>query len=100
METALSKAEHDRQGVFHELSTVKQQRDTLDQKYLSLLTLNENLKRQLSKFDGISDDIALVKDKASQWKAALSSQGSELSKLRSENGDLKGEIEARKAEVN
>ena len=100
---ALSDAELDRQGLLQELSKVKQQRDTLDQKYLSLLALYENLKSKPSR---VLDDVIQVKHEASLFKETLATQGAELSKLRREvgalrreNDDLRGEIEARKAHV-
>lgn len=74
MNVALSDAEFGHQGIFQELSEVKQQRDTLDQKYLSLLALCENLK---SKPPCALDDVIQVKHEASRWKE-----------------NLKGEIEA------
>lgn len=90
MQTVLSEVERDRQDVLQELSKVKQQRDTLEQKYLSSLT----------KFDCIFGQVAQLKLEASQWKATFSSQNSELFELRRENCDLKAEIEAMKTEVN
>ena len=106
LKTALSDAENSRQGLHQKLNDVKRQRDTLDQKYLSLLAVNENLKTKVSQIDCMQDEITEVKHEASQWKAKLSSQGAELSKLREkvealmrENEDLKGEVEAQKAEV-
>jgi len=72
------------------ISKVKQQHDTLEQKYLSSLT----------KFDYIFGQVAQVKHEASQWKATFSSQSSKLFELRRENCDLKAEIKARKTEVN
>jgi len=68
-----------------------------------LLALYENLKSKLSR---ALDDVAQVKHEASRWKEILSTQSAELSKLRGEvgalrreNNNLKGEIEAQKAQV-
>jgi len=68
-----------RQAISQQLSDVEQQRDTLDQKYFSLLALYENLK---SKPSCALDDVIQVKHEASRWKE-----------------NLKGEIEAQKAQV-
>ena len=89
-----------------ELNEVKLQRDTLDEKFLSLLAVNEKLENKVSWIDCMRDDIIKVKQEASKWKSMLSSQGAELSKLKEktevlsrENDDLKEEVEAQKAEV-
>ena len=89
-----------------ELNEVTQQRDTLDEKLLSLLAVNEKLENKVSRIDCMRDDITKVKQEASKWKSKLSSQGAELSKLREknevlsrENDDLKEEVEAQKVEV-
>jgi len=106
MQTALSESEHHRQGLSQELAKVKK-RDTLDQKYLSVLALNENLKSQASQVECVLDEITQVRREASKWKETISAQSAELSKLRrevgvlrKENDDLKGEIEVPKAQVN
>ena len=82
-------------------------RDTLDQKYLSVLALNENLKSQASQVECVLDEITQVRREASKWKETISAQSAELSKLRrevgvlrKENDDLKGEIEVQKLQVN
>ena len=107
MKTALSESEHNRQGLFQELAKVKTQRDTFDQKYISTLALNEKLKSQASMVDCVMDEITQVRRVASKRKETISAQTAELSKLRGEvgalrkeNDDLKGEIEAQKAQVN
>ena len=89
-----------------ELNEVKLQRDTLDEKFLSLLAVNEKLENKVSWIDCMRDDIIKVKQEASKWKSMLSSQGAELSKLKEktevlsrENDDLKEKVEAQKAEV-
>ena len=107
MQTALSESEHHCQGLSQELAKVKKQRDTLDQKYLSVLALNENLKSQASQVECVLDEITQVRREASKWKETISAQSAELSKLRrevgvlrKENDDLKGEIEVQKLQVN
>ena len=107
MQTVLSESEHHRQGLSQELAKVKKQRDTLDQKYISVLALNENLNSQASQVGCIMDEMTQVKREASKWKETMSAQSAELSKLRGEvgalrkeNDDLKGDIEAQKAQVN
>ena len=99
MKTALSESEHHRRGLFQELSKVREQRDALDQKCLSLLALNENLKSQAAQVDCAVDEITKVKHEASQWKETLSTKGAEVGALKKENEELKEEIAARKAEV-
>ena len=103
MKTALSDSEVGRQGIYQELSEVKQQRDALDQKYLSLLALNENLRSQASQVECV---LAEISQEASQWREKLSTRTAELSELRGEvgalrreNDTLKEEIEAQKAGV-
>ena len=107
MQTALSESEHHCQGLSQELAKVKKQRDTLDQKYLSVLALNENLKSQASQVECVMNENTQVKHEASKWKETMSTQSAELSKLRGEvgalrkeNDDLKEEVEAQKAQVN
>ena len=96
MKTALSESEHDRQGLFLELSKVKKQRDVLNQKCLSLQASNENLK---SEVDCVLDEITEVKREASQWKDTLSTQSVEVSKLRGEVGALRRENDTLRGEV-
>jgi len=107
MQAALSESEHHRQGLSQELSKVKKQRETLDQKYLAELALSENLKSQASQVDCVMNEITQVKREASKWKETMSAQSLELSKLRGEvgalrkeNDELKEEIGAQKAQVN
>lgn len=106
MKTELSDSEVVRQGIYQELSEVKQQRDALDQKCLLLLALNENLKSQASQVECVLAEISQVKHEASQWRDMLSTRTAELSELRGEvgalrreNDTLKEEIEAQKAGV-
>ena len=96
MKTALSESEHHCQGLFLELSKVKKQHDVLDQKCLSLLASNENLK---SEVDFVLDEITEVKREASQWKDTLSTQSVEVSKLRGEVGALRRENDTLRGEV-
>jgi len=100
MQTALSESEHHRQGLSQELAKVKKQRDTLDQKYLSVLALNENLKSQASQVECVMNENTQVKLEASAQSAELSKLRGEVGALRKENDDLKEEIEAQKAQVN
>ena len=89
-----------------ELNEVTRQRDTLDDKFLSLLAVNEKLENKVSQIDCMQDDITKVKQEASKWKSKLFSHGAELSTLRvktevlsRENNELKEEVEAQKVEV-
>ena len=120
LQITLSDAEHDRQKINEVLVKVKQQRNEHEQKYLALLSVNENLKSQTSQMECMQREVVQVKREASQWKDRLSDQNTVLSKqkgevealtrenddlrreaetLRKENDDLKGEVEARKLEV-
>jgi len=120
LQLTLSDAEHDRQKINEVLVKVKQQRNEHEQKYLELLSVNENLKSQASQVECMQRDLFQVKREASQWKERLSDQNTVLSKqkgevkaltrenddlrreaetLRKENDDLKAEVEARKLEV-
>jgi len=120
LQITLSDAEHDRQKINEALVKVKQQRNEHEQKYLELLSVNENLKSQASEMECMQREVFQVKREASQWKERLSDQNTVLSKqkgkvealtrenddlrheaeiLKKENDDLKGEVEARKLEA-
>ena len=116
LQSALSDSEINRQNLSQKLAKVKEEYTALDQKYLSVLAVNENLQSEASEFECVKKEVARMTHEALQWKNELASKNVELTKLkdspqemaklkeendtlRKENADLKGDLEAQKLQV-
>ena len=116
LQSALSDSELDRQNLNQKLAKVKEECTALDQKYLSVLAVNENLQSEASQIECVKKEVARMKHEALQWKNELATKNAELTKLkgstqevaklkeendslRKENTELKGDLEALKLQV-
>ena len=116
LQSALSDAEIDRQDTSQKLAKVKEENKVLDQKYLSVLAVKENLQSEVSQIECLQNTVSQVKREALRWKNELETKNAELTKLngstqevtklkedietlRKENAELKGELEAQRVQV-
>ena len=112
LQSALSDAETSRQ----KLAKVKEEYRVLDQKYLSVLAVNENLQSEVSQIECMQNEVFRVKQEALRWTNELAAKNTELSQLkgsteemaklkedvetlRKENAELQGELEAQRVQV-
>ena len=116
LQGALSDAEIDRQSISQKLTKIKEENRLLDQKYLSVLAVNENLQSEVSQIECLQNEVSQVKQEALRWKNELETKNAELTQLkgstqevtklkedneslRKENAELKGEVEAQRVQV-
>ena len=112
LQSALSDAEESRRDISQKLAKVKEEYRVLDQKYLSLLAVKDNLQNEVSRIEYIENEVIRVKQEALRWKnevaelTQLKDSTEEMAKLkedietlRKENAELKGELEAQRVQV-
>ena len=98
------------------LAKVKEEYRVLDQKYLSVLAVNENLQSEVSQIECIQIEVSRVKQEAQRWKNELAAKNAELTQLkgntedvaklkedmetlRKEKAELQGDLEAQRVQV-
>ena len=116
LESALSDAETSRRDISQKLTEVKEDYRLLDQKYLAVLAVKDNLQSEVSRIECIQNEVSQVKQEALRWKNELAVKEAELTELkgtkeemaklkddieilRKENADLQGDLEAQRLQV-
>ena len=116
LHSALSDAETSRRDISQKLAKVKEDYRLLDQRYLSVLAVNENLQSEVSQIECMKNEVSRVKQEALRWTNELAAKNTELSQLkgsteemaklkedmetlRKENAELQGELEAQRVQV-
>ena len=114
--SALSDAETSRRDISQKLAKVKEEYRLLDQKYLSVLAVKDNLQSEVSQIECIQNEVTRVKQEALHWKNELATKNVELTQLkgsteeiaklkedmetlRKENAELQGDLEAQMVQV-
>ena len=116
LQSTLSDAETSRRDISQKLAKVKEDHRVLDQKYLSVLAVKDNLQSEVSQIECIQNEVTRVKQEAQRWKNELAAKNAELTQvkgsteemtklkedmetLRKENADLQGDLEAQMVQV-
>ena len=116
LQSALSDAETSRQDICQKLAKVKEDYKLLDQKYLAVLAVKDNLQSEVSRIECIQNEVSQVKQEALRWKNELAAKKAELTQLkdtkeetaklkddieilRKENAELQGDLEAQRVQV-
>ena len=123
LQTALSDAETSRRDISQKLTEVneklakvKEEYRLLDQKYLAVLAVKDNLQSEISHIECIQNEVFKVKQEAQRWKNELTTKNAELTQLkgsaeemakqkedietlRKENAELQGDLEAQRVQV-
>ena len=123
LQTALSDAETSRRDISQKLTEVneklakvKEDYRLLDQKYLAVLAVKDNLQSEISHIECIQNEVSQVKQEALRWKNELTTKNAELPQLkgsaeemaklkedietlRKENAELQGDLEAQRVQV-
>ena len=112
LQSALYDAETSRRDICQKLAKVKEDYRLLDQKYLAVRAVNENLQSEISQIECIKNEVTRVKQEALRWKnevaelTQLKGTKEEMTKLkedieilRRENAELQGDLEAQRLQV-
>ena len=116
LQSALSDAETSRRDISQKLAKAKEEYKALDQKYLSILAVNEYLQSEVSQIEFIQNEVSRVKQETLHWKNELATKNVELTELKGsteeiaklkedmetlkkENAELQGDLEAQRVQV-
>lgn len=112
LQSALSDAETSRRDISQKLAKIKEDYRLLDQKYLEVLAVKDNLQSEVSQIECIQNEVTRVKQEALRWKnevaelTQLKGTKEEMTKLkddieilRKENAELQGDLEAQRVQV-
>ena len=116
LQSALSDAETSRRDISQKLAKVKEDYRLLDQKYLAVLAVKDNLQSEVSRIECIQNEVSQVKQEAVRWKNELAAKKAELTELkgsteemaklkddieilRKANAELQGDLEAQRVQV-
>ena len=116
LQSALSDAETSRRDISQKLAKVREDYRLLDQRYLSVLAVKDNLQSEVSQIECMQNEVAQVKEEALHWKKELAAKNAELTQLKGsteeiaklkedmktlkkENAELQGDLEAQMVQV-
>ena len=109
LQSALSDAETSRQDICQKLAKVKEDYRLLNQKYLAVLAVKDNLQSKISQIECIKNEVTRMKQEALRWKNELAKpkgNTEEMTKLkedieilRRKNAELQGDLEAQRLQV-
>ena len=123
LQSALSDAETSRRDISQKLievneklAKIKEDYGLLDQKYLAVLAVKDNLQSEVSRIECIQNEVPQVKQEALRWKNECAVKNAELTWLKGsteeiaklkedvetlmkENAVLQGDLEAQRVQV-
>ena len=116
LQSALSDTETSRRDISQKLAKIKEDYRLIDQKYLAVLAVKDNLQSEVSRIECIQNEVSQVKQEALRWKNELAAKKAELTELkgtkeemaklkedietlRKENAVLKGDLKAQRVQV-